>query len=227
MHNLLTIEYLLIRQKGAQAQSEANNLLSFSRERGLELHELHALGWRAAADLLLRDITSAQDSLKESEEIRGRQAFCAPWYLAGSLIAQFIFDLQLLEGAIADDSRSLVADFAKSALKSGKAAVKNSAKWAPNLTETLRFMGRYYWLVGKRRQALKWFVRSITEGERLGARPELSRTYFEVGKCLLEPNTHQEELNGVSAKEYLKKAETMFREMDLQWDLEDLDRITS
>jgi len=227
MHNLLTIEYLLIRQKGAQTQSEANNLLSFSRKRGLELHELHALGWRAAADLLMRDITSAQDSLKESEEIRDRQTFCAPWYLAGSLIAKFMLDLQLLEGAIADDSQPLVADFAKSALKSGKAAVKNSAKWAPNLTESLRFMGKYYWLVGKRRQALKWFVKSIKAGERLGARPELSRTYFEVGKCLLEPNTHQKELNGVSAKEYLKKAETMFREMDLQRDLEDLDRITS
>jgi hypothetical protein len=171
------------------------------------------------------DITSAQDSLKEFEEIRDRQVSCAAWYLAGSKIVQFMLDLQLLEGAIADDSRSLVADFAKSALKSGKAAVKNSAKWAPNLTETLRFMGRYYWLVGRRRQALKWFVKSIKEGERLGARPELSRTYFEVGKCLLEFNTNRKELNGLSAKEYLKKAETMFREMDLQWDLEQMDKI--
>jgi hypothetical protein len=66
---------------------------------------------------------------------------------------------------------------------------------------------------------------TIQEGERLGARPDLARTYFEVGKRLLEPHSKCKELNGISVKEYLDKAEKLFREMDLQWDLERLKRV--
>jgi hypothetical protein len=41
-------------------------------------------------------------------------------------------------------------------------------------------------------------------------KPELSRTYFEIGKRLSEPNSPYQELNGISAAEYLNKAKTMF-----------------
>ena len=57
-------------------------------------------------------------------------------------------------------------------------------------------------------------------------KPELSRTYFEIGKRLSEPNSPYRELNGVSAAEYLNKAKTMFEEMDLQWDLEQLENLS-
>ena len=59
----------------------------------------------------------------------------------------------------------------------------------------------------------------------MGARPDLSRTYFEVGKHLLEPNSNYKELNGITAEEYLDKARIMFKEMDLQWDLDELDKV--
>ena len=67
--------------------------------------------------------------------------------------------------------------------------------------------------------------KTIKEGERLGAPPDLSRTYMEVGKRLLDPQSRFKELNGIGAPEYLSKAETLFREMDLQWDLEQLERV--
>jgi hypothetical protein len=63
------------------------------------------------------------------------------------------------------------------------------------------------------------------ERELLGARLELFRTYMEVGIHLIEPNSKYKELNGISAEEYLEKARTMFEEMDLQWDLNELDRV--
>ena len=66
----------------------------------------------------------------------------------------------------------------------------------------------------------------MKEGERLGARLELSRTYFEVGKRLIEPESKYQKLNGIKAEEYLKKAKTLFEEMDLQWDLDELDRVS-
>ena len=67
--------------------------------------------------------------------------------------------------------------------------------------------------------------KSIRAGERLGAKIELSRTYLEVGKHLLEPNSKTKDLNGITAGEYLEKARTLFEEMDLQWDLDELDKL--
>ena len=88
-------------------------------------------------------------------------------------------------------------------------------------------MGIYYWVTGRQRKALQWWRRSIREGERIFARLELSRTYMEVGKRLLEPKSRYKELNGMTAEECLQKARTMFEEMDLEWDLDELARIPS
>ena len=59
----------------------------------------------------------------------------------------------------------------------------------------------------------------------LGARPDLARTYMEIGKRFLEKKSKYKKLNGISTKEYFEKAMTMFQEMDLQSDLDELDRI--
>jgi hypothetical protein len=42
---------------------------------------------------------------------------------------------------------------------------------------------------------------------------------------MLEPGSKYIELNGSTADEYLKKARTMFVEMDLHWDLDELDKL--
>ena len=62
---------------------------------------------------------------------------------------------------------------------------------------------------------------AIEDGERLGARLELSRVYFEVGKRLLETESNYKMLNGVTAEEYLKKARSLFADMNLQGDLDE------
>jgi len=141
------------------------------------------------------------------------------------LAARFLADIHQLEMAIRSENSSNLAHFRKQANQDGKAAVRNSRKYAPYRTKIFRLMGLYYWLIGKQGKALKWWNRTIQEGERLGARPDLSRTYFDVGKRLLEPDSKYKELNGIRAREYLDRAEKLFREMDLQWDLEQLERV--
>jgi len=89
----------------------------------------------------------------------------------------------------------------------------------------LRLIGFYYWLIGKQKNAVKYWKNSIREGERLGAKVELSRTYMEIGKRFLEEKSKFKELNGIKAEEYLKKARIMFKEIDLQWDLDELKKI--
>ncbi|HMA86694.1 MAG TPA: hypothetical protein VKN73_13395, partial [Desulfosalsimonadaceae bacterium] len=114
----------------------------------------------------------------------------------------------------------------KAAFKIGNKCLSyTKKKVADERTESFKLMGTYYWLIGKQKKALKWWGKSATEGERLGARPDLSRTYFEIGRRLLEPKSKYKELNGITAEDYLVKARALFEEMDLQWDLDELDKI--
>ena len=101
----------------------------------------------------------------------------------------------------------------------------NGNNWAYIKTEALKQMGIYYWLIDKQRKAMKWWRKSIQEGQRLNYRVELSRTYYEVGKRLLEPKSKYKELDRIKAEEYLEKARVMFVEMDLQWDLDELEKL--
>jgi hypothetical protein len=70
-----------------------------------------------------------------------------------------------------------------------------------------------------------WTARIISE--QLITKPLLSRTYFEVGKSLLSPDSKYKQLDGITAEQYLDKARVMFEEMDLQWDLNELGKISS
>jgi len=208
-----------------QAEIAANNLIAFSIEGSLEGTQLMGFGWKAVIRILMKNIAGATRCLEQSEQIKRKRPFWPACYVSASLLGQFMMDLHLLEGVIGGDSRSSISQHSKAALKSGREAVRNSAKFAAYRTWNYRLMGEYYWLMGKQKKALKWFDKSIKEGERLGARPDLSRTYMEVGKRLLEPNSKYSQLNGIRAKEYLDKAEALFREMDLEWDLEQLDKV--
>lgn len=86
-------------------------------------------------------------------------------------------------------------------------------------------MGDFYWLRNNQKRALKWWNKSMKEGDRLGARLELSRTYFEVGKRLIESGSKHKMLNGIKADKYLENARVMFEEMNLQWDLTELHKV--
>ena len=109
----------------------------------------------------------------------------------------------------------------------GKESLKVCKKFNRDRAEAKRHMGTFHWLTGKKRDALKWWRLSIETGEAFNMKPELSRTYFEIGKRLSEPNSPYRELNGINAAEYLHKAKTMFEEMDLQWDLEQLEHVVA
>ena len=131
----------------------------------------------------------------------------------------------MLEDSINCNDKSRMLRFGKKAYDSGRGAVKNSLKFASDQTEAFKLLGVYYWLIDKQKKALKWWDKSIRTGEQLGARPELARTYLEVGKRLLEPKSKTRELNGISAEGYLDKARALFEEMELEWDLEQLDNL--
>jgi hypothetical protein len=88
-------------------------------------------------------------------------------------------------------------------------------------------MGLYYWNSNQRTKAFKYWGKSIEKGTIMGARPELARTYFEVGKHLLDNACKEKKHKGLSAQHYLDLSRKMFVEMDLRWDLDQLDAFCS
>ena len=176
--------------------------------------------------LITRDTGNAKKALSKAKRIAS-ESNIPPMYRIDYLIAQYAFDIHRLEELLINNNKSALDKAKKQAHLSGKMAVKNSKKVAFERIEAYKLMGIYYWLITKQKKALKWWSKSIKEGERLGARPELSRTYFEIGKRLIEPSSKYKALNGIKAEEYLEKAKMMFEEMDLQWDLDELEKVKS
>ena len=162
----------------------------------------------------------------ETQELAERiKSQTIPLGMGEFLLSKFILELYQLEETIKSDDKPAFVIPRTNAYKAGKKALKISDKAVFFKTEALKLMGVYFWVIGKQRKAIKWWRKTIKEGTRLNDRLELSRTYFEVGKRLLETKSKFKELDGIKAEEYLEKARTMFEEMDLQWDLDELEKL--
>lgn len=217
-----------VAQRTHEAISVADKGISYCRKEGPELQEFMFIGMRAGNQQLAGDQDGARDSIFVASKIYEKQSSTVwPFFMAPYLALCFFVDVDQLRQAIRSENSSDMVNLQKRAYESGKAAVRNSRKYAPHRTRIFRLMGLYYWLIGQQGKALKWWDKTIQEGERLGARPDLSRTYFEVGKRLLEPKSKYKELNGIAAKDYLEKARALFDEMGLERDLEELDKFAS
>ena len=224
----LRVNFLLKLGNSPEAFSEAEKGIFYMREKGNELEEMIFLGLKAEAQQLLGDTKGAHDSISQALELHDKQSlFIIAVFLAPYLTARFSLEIEQLKQAILFKNKFDDAKIRSQANYAGKAAIKNSRKYAPYRTKILRLMGNYHWLIGKQGKAFKWWERAIHEGSRLGARPDLSRTYLEVGRWLLEPDSKFRELNGIDAKGYLEKARILFEEMGLERDLDDLDRLTA
>ena len=220
----LRIEFSLRRRKFIYAMDEIEEGITFSRKVGLKMLESYYYTLKARTEFFMRDRAACERTLSlAGEHIKLIKR--VPYHHSSFLLAHFVLNLHLLEKSIGEGNKSWPSTLHTRTLKLGKRLVRVTKKNAVDRTEAYRLMGTYWWLVGKEKKAVVWWERSIKEGERLGARPELSRTYFEVGKRLSEKDSKYRELNGVIAREYLEKARQMFIEMDLQWDLDELEKI--
>jgi class 3 adenylate cyclase/tetratricopeptide (TPR) repeat protein len=209
----------------SQIVTEAESGIVLTDEAVFGALKLSFLGYKAIGETLVGDSESAHNSLREGANLFSKLGAVSPLYLTPFSLGRLLVHVQLLNDATETGNQSEILQYQHLAFRTAKRAVRVSRKYAPHRTWILRLMGDYYWLVQKQRKAMKWYGKSIKEGERLGARPDLSRTYFEVGKRLLEPHSKYKHLNGIDAKGYLENAERLFREMRLEHDLDDLERV--
>ena len=206
---------------------ETEEMIHLNNKIGQRLTVIYLLGIKANAQILLKDLDGAESSLLQAEEPVSHEKRISPLMISSYLTSQFLLNLSKLENAIDSGDKLKIKQFRKKTFRFAKAALKNSKKFAAEQTKTLRLMGVYFWLIGKQEKAITWWKKSIINGEELNARPELSRTYMEVGKRMLDAKSRIHQLNGISAEEYLEKARSLFVELGIESDLNELDVIQS
>ena len=224
LKQVLNTSLLMECRKFHESLIEIEEGISFAEKTSYGLSLIHMYSCRARIQLFMGNIEEAGKSLARANKI-SREVTSVPWQLSNFRNAQLQYALYRLQESIRMGDKTQSLEYRKKAVKSGKKLLKISRKVAQNRTESYKLMGVYCWLTRRQKNALKWWNKSIKEGERLDARPELSRTYFEVGKRLLEPGSKYKELNGIKAEQYLEKARELFDEMNLQCDLDELGRV--
>jgi len=117
------------------------------------------------------------------------------------------------------------SEYRRKAFKSGKMLIKTCKKAALCRTESYRLMGVYQWLIHDHESAFKFWRKAISEGERLGARSQVARTYAEMGKRHYAVECKSSAPDVSRAKDLFQKAQTIFRELSLDQDLLDLDSV--
>jgi tetratricopeptide (TPR) repeat protein len=185
-----------------------------------EVLNVLALGMKAKAQVLIGDLAGAAETLAKTEALIGRAGRIPPWHVSEYVLGRLLYELTALEGATTDGGSGSHRSLRRRAKRFSKEALAVAAKVAKPRTEAFRLTGRLYWLLGQHPEALRWWQRSIDEGTRLGARPELARTHLEIAERLSASDGTHDELGGLDAQGHLQRARDLFSAMGLAWDLE-------
>ena len=177
------------------------------------------LGVKAKIEILRGDRNAATVSLGAAREIVGKSSAIPPWHLSAYAVSRLLSDVESLERGLPDATRARRQALVGQARASGRYALEVASRVALPRTEVYGLLGRSYWLQGEPGKACKWWAKSVAEGERLGARPELARTYVEIGQRLADGSR---QVAGLGAAEHLDKGRQLLGQLGLRWDLERL-----
>jgi class 3 adenylate cyclase/tetratricopeptide (TPR) repeat protein len=214
--------YLLKFRKIDEALDMSNEAIFFVQKTlGNKPALLMSYSLKFRIQILMADIKGAVETMNIADELSSADTY-PPYFLTFYTTSRFIMHLHQMKEALKAGNRDLFKKIRNITFRSGRKAIRICRYAAFERTETYRLMGIYFWLVGNVKMALKWWGRSINEAAKLGAKLELSRTYYEVGKRLSEKKTKRHLLAGIGAEEYLKKAGDLFSEMHLTWDQNEL-----
>jgi hypothetical protein len=208
-----------------EALDEIDRGVALAKKTNSGLSLIHLYGCRAQIHLLMEDRKAAAADLEKADVIRCSQEI-VPWMVSVFCRSRAALALNRLQAAITDGHGAEVPRLRRQAHKCCRALLRQTRKVAQHRTEALCMMGVYCWLIRKRRPALKWWQKSIRVGEHMGARIALSRTYAEVGLRLAAAESPQTLLGGIPSSAYLEKAGALFEEMNLEWDLRRLQRMS-
>jgi class 3 adenylate cyclase/tetratricopeptide (TPR) repeat protein len=203
---------LLRAERGVlDAALESTNL--YHRETDEELLNLIALGLKAKLYCLRDELDEARRALAEARDIMRRAFLLPPHYASTVQRSQLLLHTIELERALGSSD---VRRARRDALRSARRAARFFGRVAWDRVEIARLVGRVHWLCGRERAALRWWQRSITAGQELGARPELARTFSEVGRRLQEATPGPDTLSGRTPSELLADGGRLASELGIE-----------
>ena len=210
-----------------QAGQDVEKGMEHLENLGHKAYKVSFLGLKLQKEVLTDSISDATETISEIKSLIKEVGMIniAPFFYSRYVIGVLLYHRANLIKSINEKDPSLYSQSKKQTQIWSKKALKTAQKFAPILTETLRLAGEINWLTGKKDKAFIWYNKSIQEGERLGARLELSRSYFEVGKRLIDSKSKNKDLNGITGEKYLENAQILFKEIGLNWDLEQFKKV--
>ena len=179
---------------------------------------------RASIFLIMKKTEEAGKALDQANQIRS-EVRAVPLQLSFFYRNQFKYYLRRLEDSLGNGHRDESSEYRRKAFKSGKILIKTCQKAALFRTEAFRLMGVYKWLIHDQKSAFKCWHKAISEGERLGARPQIARTYAEMGMRLSVGEGQSSDPDVEKREECLHKAKMLFRDLGLHYDLEVLNSV--
>ncbi len=194
----LSMTRLLMKQRRLElAAAEAERGVPLLQQIDHPMLLLYMYGLKANVDLHRGDRSALDQTLREAAAVHKRLGRVPPYYVTSYLVAQLGTHLLDLETAqLQGDTRAGVCrDAAKRLGRDCLAAARMNAS---DLPEVWRLLGVSEWLAGGKAAAFTAWDRSRLEAERMGARPELARTYAEVARRL-SAGTESERWNGLDA----------------------------
>ena len=185
-----TLDYCYLSSKLALTKGELDRAQGFIDDGillldklGLDIHKVGFLGIKAKILILQNDLDTARKIIGDAADLIvkvGRKAIL-PHYYGDYLIGRLRYLIGRLEHCAARDRMIEFKKHKRTAFKTARQTAHHFRKrTAVGRTEGYRLIGRYFWLVNTPTKAIKWWDKSIGEGQRLNAEIELSRTINEV-----------------------------------------------
>ncbi|MGD9329712.1 MAG: adenylate/guanylate cyclase domain-containing protein [Desulfobacterales bacterium] len=146
-------QYLIQCRRLYQALKSAEEYISVANKIDSDPLRLASLGYKAQIQILLQDLTGAEESLQRLEEYYKRQGIVPPIYALPYLFARFSYDIALLEASYLTNNNSHFAQYRQQAFKSCKSILNNSKKYAALRSAIFRLTGTFYWLNNKQKKS--------------------------------------------------------------------------
>ena len=197
-------------------QQAAGEGIEFTKKTGHQAMLQVIYSMRAMNAVLCDKLESAKSDLNEVEKLMPQQKKIKIWYSTYFLTKAYVLTEELRRNPEDKELRNQL-------LKTCRLAVKQSAMVPNNLIESHRITANALWIIGKKKKAIKHYLKSIHVAKKVNGRLELSRTYFELGKRMLS-NGSTGSVNKRSGNEYIEEARQLFTAMNLTYDIAELER---
>lgn len=178
------------------------------------------LSYKADALMLRGDRDGAAKLIDEIVPLTREERLLLPLQILFPLATIVAFNTGAYEAAGDQAAKRAIDKNTRSYLKQIE---KYGSRFAFRYPEALRHAGRFCWISGRKKAAMRYWRQGLKISERLAIKPELDRISFEVAKRLYVSGSRYRTMARRSPEHYAKQARDGFAELGLDVDIAELD----